>query len=152
MRLALALNAILLLQCVWGEVVLTSAQAQELPQARTSIPPLESGNHVARVLRRQNPKSALAARGDNVRGANQVAILEKLIGLATYVIEHNADACTSVYERTTEVSGNGLCEALRLRPDKPLEIEVRMPSAVELQVDHIVRFRLHTLLSLASVG
>jgi hypothetical protein len=27
-----------------------------------------------------------------------------------------------------------------------------MPSAVELQVDHIVRFRLHTLLSLDSVG
>ena len=132
--------------------MLTPGQAQELPQARASVAPLERCDHVARVLRRQHPKSTLPARGDNVRGANQVAILEKLIGVATYVIKHNADARTSVYERTTEVSGNGLREALRLRADKPLKIEIRMPSAVELQVDRIVRFRLHTLLSLASVG
>jgi hypothetical protein len=140
MRLALALNAILLLQCVWGEVVLTTAQPQELPQARASVAPLERCNHVARVLRRQHPKSTLPARGDNVRGANQVAILEKLIGLATYVIKHNADASASVYERTTEVSGNGLREALCLRADKPLKIEIRMPPTVKLQVDLIVRF------------
>lgn len=132
--------------------MLTPGQAQELPQARASMAPLERSNHVARVLRRQNPKSALAARGDNVRGANQVAILEKLIGLATYVIKHNADASAGVYERTTQVSGNGLRKDLRLRTDKPLKIEIRMPSAVELQVDLIVRFRLHTLLSLDSVG
>jgi hypothetical protein len=81
-----------------------------------------------------------------------VAILEKPIGLATYVIEHNAHPSASVYECTTEVSGNGLREDLRLRADKPLKIEVRMPPTVERQVDLIVRFRLHTLLSLDSVG
>ena len=133
-------------------MVLTTAQPQELPQARASVAPLERSNHVARVLRRQNPKLTLAVRGDNVRGANQVAILEKLIGLATYVIKHNADASAGAYECTTQVSGNGLRKDLRLRADEPLEIEVRMPSAVELQVDHIVRFRLHTMLSLDSVG
>lgn len=81
-----------------------------------------------------------------------MAILEKLIGLVPYVIKHNADARTSVYECTAEVSGNGLREALRLRADKPLKIEVRMPPTVELQVDLMLRFRLHTLLSLNSVG
>lgn len=132
--------------------MLTPGQAQEFPQARASMAPLERSNHEARVLRRQNPKSTLAARGDNVRGANQVAILEKLIGLATYVVKHDADACTSAYECTTEVSGNGLREVLCLRADKPLKIEIRMPPTVELQVDLIVSFRLHTLLSLDSVG